>query len=72
MVELGLRDNTIGKSSVTYEVGVFEQNKEDPWSVGGYTHVFVERDKKKIKTNGKSGQIRNGVEKLVHLEKPKL
>ena len=72
MVELGLRVNKIGNSSVTYEVGVFERNKEDPRAVGGYTHVFVERDKRRPQPDGMPGQIRDGLEKLVHPEKPRL
>lgn len=41
VLELGLRVNKLGSSSVTYEVGVFEQGKDSPAAVGGYTHVFV-------------------------------
>lgn len=72
MVELGLRVNNLGKSSVIYEVAVFERNKEDPRVVGGYTHVFVERDKRRPGPDGMPSQIRNGLEKLVYVEKPKL
>ncbi|KAJ7034936.1 thioesterase [Mycena alexandri] len=43
VVELGLRVNKLGSSSVTYEVGVFEEARDQPAAVGGYTHVFVER-----------------------------
>lgn len=41
VLDLGLRVNKLGSSSVTYEVGVFEQGKDSPAAVGGYTHVFV-------------------------------
>ncbi|KIM47442.1 hypothetical protein M413DRAFT_439107 [Hebeloma cylindrosporum] len=41
ILDLGLRVNKLGNSSVTYEVGVFEQGKDSPAAVGGYTHVFV-------------------------------
>ena len=41
ILELGLRVNKIGKSSVEYEVGVFVKGNETPTAVGGYTHVFV-------------------------------
>lgn len=44
MLELGLRVNRLGKSSVTYEVGVFQQGSDTPGAVGGYTHVFVDSD----------------------------
>lgn len=33
--------NKLGSSSVTYEVGVFEQGENSAAAVGGYTHVFV-------------------------------
>lgn len=39
VLELGLRVNTLGTSSVTYEVGVFEKGVEEVKAVGGYTHV---------------------------------
>ncbi|KDR85804.1 hypothetical protein GALMADRAFT_234896 [Galerina marginata CBS 339.88] len=41
VLDLGLRVNKLGSSSVSYEVGVFEQGKDTPAAVGGYTHVFV-------------------------------
>ncbi|KAF8971837.1 thioesterase [Flammula alnicola] len=41
VLDLGLRVNKLGSSSVSYEVGVFEQGKDSPAAVGGYTHVFV-------------------------------
>lgn len=40
-MDLGLRVNKLGNSSVSYEVGVFEQGRDEPAAVGGYTHVFV-------------------------------
>ncbi|KIM33030.1 hypothetical protein M408DRAFT_62054 [Serendipita vermifera MAFF 305830] len=46
-IVLGMRVLKLGKSSVTYEVGVFGPLKEGnqrPAVVGGFTHVFVERD----------------------------
>lgn len=39
VLELGLRVNKLGTSSVTYEVGVFEKDVEEVKAVGGYTHV---------------------------------
>lgn len=41
MLDVGLRVNHIGKSSVAYEVGVFREGSAKPAAVGGYTHVFV-------------------------------
>jgi acyl-CoA thioester hydrolase len=42
VLDLGLRVNHVGKSSVTYEVGVFREGSTEPAAVGGYTHVFVD------------------------------
>ncbi|GLB35303.1 putative thioesterase [Lyophyllum shimeji] len=47
VLDLGLRVNKLGTSSVSYEVGVFEQGKDTPAAVGGYTHVFVESRSRK-------------------------
>ncbi|KAF6744266.1 thioesterase [Ephemerocybe angulata] len=41
VLELGLRVNKLGSSSVSYEVGVFLKGESKPAAVGGYTHVFV-------------------------------
>jgi len=37
LVDLALRVNKLGKSSVTYEIGVFERGTEEPKAVGGKT-----------------------------------
>ena len=51
-VTLGLRVVKLGRSSVSYEVGFFavpdsatekEKEEETAKAVGGYTHVFVDR-----------------------------
>ena len=72
IVDLGLRVKKLGKSSVTYEVGVFERGKEDVRAVGGYTHVFVEMETRRPATGGMSEGIRKGLEKLVTYDRPKL
>jgi len=63
ILELGLRVNKIGKSSVEYEVGVFVKGGETPIAVGGYTHVFVARQSRK--SGLLSEQVRRGLE-MVH------
>ena len=72
VVDLALRVNKLGKSSVTYEVGVFEHGKEDVRAVGGFTHVFVDREKNRPAANGMSMQMRRGLEKILYQEKSKL
>ncbi|CEP20159.1 hypothetical protein [Parasitella parasitica] len=42
MIHAGLSISKIGKSSVTYRVGIFEQENPLACVVGGYTHVFVD------------------------------
>ena len=47
VLDLGLRVNRLGTSSVSYEIGVFEEGADRPSAVGGYTHVFVESESRK-------------------------
>ncbi|KAL7273054.1 hypothetical protein RUND412_004112 [Rhizina undulata] len=47
-LELGLRVAKIGTSSVTYEVGIFEEaGDSEVCAVGGFVHVFVERESRR-------------------------
>ena len=63
VLELGLRVSKLGKTSVTYEIGVFEEGVEFAAAVGGYTHVFVESGNRK--TGSMSKEIREGLGKLI-------
>ncbi|KAJ7105147.1 thioesterase [Mycena filopes] len=63
VVELGLRVNKLGSSSVTYEVGVFAEGRDEPAAVGGYTHVFVERVERKSTPIAQT--TREGLKKLL-------
>lgn len=72
MLDLGLQVSKLGKSSATYEVGVFERGKENVRAVGGYTHVFVDKDLKRPAPDGMSSETRNGLEKLLLPGKPKI
>lgn len=62
MLDLGLRVNKLGNSSVSYEVGVFEQGKDNPAAVGGYTHVFVGSVSRK--STAMAPQTKEGLKKL--------
>ncbi|KAF8553464.1 thioesterase thiol ester dehydrase-isomerase [Imleria badia] len=70
VLDLGLRVTHLGKSSVTYEVGVFKstvagdaESEDTPAAVGGYTHVFVD---KRLRTSvTMNARTRVGLEKLV-------
>jgi acyl-CoA thioester hydrolase len=65
LIDMTLRVNKLGKSSVTYEIGVFERGKEEPCAVGEFVHVFVERDTMKPGTKGMNEKIREGLGKLL-------
>ena len=73
VLELGLRVNKLGNSSVTYEVGVFRKGDDKVSAVGGYTHVFVDNESRKSTAMAK--QTRDGLSKLfksVETTPPKL
>ena len=67
-----MRVSALGKSSATYEIGIFEQNSEDVKAVGGFTHVFVERSNNRPSANGMSAEIRVGLAKLITQKTSKL
>lgn len=56
----------LGTSSVTYEVAVFEQGRDVPAAVGGYTHVFVERGSRKSAPMAMA--LREGLSRLLSAE----
>lgn len=72
IVDLGLCVNKLGKSSVTYEIGLFERGKEDVRAVGGYTHVFVQKETNRPAASGMPEEIRRGLGKLLVDQKAKL
>lgn len=65
VLDLGLRVVRLGSSSATYEVGVFERGNDTVKAVGGFTHVFVDRDTRRPARGGMHGSIRNELKKLV-------
>lgn len=71
VVDLALRVNKLGKSSVTYEIGVFEQGQEEVKAVGEFIHVFVDRQSRRPREQGMTDTLKTGLEKLV-VEKSKL
>jgi acyl-CoA thioester hydrolase len=62
VLDLGLRVNKLGQSSVSYEVGVFELERDSPAAVGGYTHVFV--DSSSRKSTLIAGRVKDGLQNL--------
>jgi acyl-CoA thioester hydrolase len=72
VVDLGLRVLKLGKSSVLYEVGIFEQGQEVVKAVGGFIHVFVEQDSRRPTKEGMDSKIRDGLQQILTKEAPKL
>lgn len=65
MADLALRVNKLGKSSVTYEIALFERGVEQVKSVGELIHVFVDRGTGRPAANGMDGKIKDGLQRLV-------
>ena len=65
VADLGLRVNKLGKSSVTYEIALFERGIEDVKSVGEFIHVFVDRETGRPAVNGMSSSLKQGLQKLL-------
>lgn len=72
LVDLALRVNKLGKSSVTYEIGVFESGKDEVCAVGEFIHVFVDSQSRKPKPSGMGETMRNGLNKLLISSSAKL
>ncbi|TVY46610.1 hypothetical protein LOCC1_G001832 [Lachnellula occidentalis] len=64
VADLGLRVNKLGKSSVTYEVALFERGVEGVKSVGELIHVFVDRESGRPAANGMDNSLKEGLQKL--------
>ncbi len=46
-IEVGIKVDRLGNSSVTYGVAIFRKGEDDPCAEGQFVHVFVQRDTKK-------------------------
>ncbi|KAF2468941.1 uncharacterized protein BDR25DRAFT_304848 [Lindgomyces ingoldianus] len=64
IVDLALRVNKLGKSSVTYEIGVFERGQEEIKAVGEFVHVFVERDSRRPGKRGMAKELKSGLSRI--------
>jgi acyl-CoA thioester hydrolase len=63
-LDVGLKVVKLGRSSVEYEVGVFAEGDEVASAVGGYVHVFVDRNSRKPLSGGIDGALRRGLEEI--------
>lgn len=68
IAELGLRVERLGKSSVEYEVGVFEVKKQEVRAVARMVHVFVEGETGKPPSEGLSTSQRRDFATLMTAE----
>lgn len=53
---------------MAYEVGVFEQGKDTPAAVGGYTHAFVDNQSRKSALL--SNEVKTGLLRLLRESAP--
>jgi len=65
LVDLGLRVKKLGKSSVTYEIGVFERSVEEVKAVGEFVHVFVDRKSRRPRAEGMTATMKEQLGSLV-------
>lgn len=65
VAELGLRVNELGKSSVRYEIALFEKGVDKVKAVGEFVHVFVDRDTRRPAATGMNTSLRAGLSKIL-------
>jgi acyl-CoA thioester hydrolase len=61
----------MGKSSVTYEVALFEKDVEGVKAVGEFVHVYIDRTKGRPTETGMSDELRRNLERIT-IGKPRL
>lgn len=71
VLDLALRVNKLGTSSVTYEIGVFDREHDEVRAVGEFVHVFVDRESRKPGPSGMADALKRGLEKIL-VEQSKL
>jgi acyl-CoA thioester hydrolase len=47
ILDVGIRVEKIGNSSVVYAIGIFKQGSDAPAAIGRFVHVYVDRDSRK-------------------------
>lgn len=73
VIDACMRVNKLGKTSVDYEVGIFEQGSEEVKAVGGFMHVFCDQETGRPMPGGMGKDIRIGLEAILcEEEKAKL
>ena len=65
MLDVGMRIAKMGKSSVMYEVGIFEEGSEEVKAVGGLIQIWVDRSTNKVTSEGIPKSIREPLTPLL-------
>ncbi|KAG6001175.1 hypothetical protein E4U21_004633 [Claviceps maximensis] len=65
VAEVGLRVVKLGRSSVTFELGLFESGLPGVKAVCDFVHVFVERATGRPVVGGMGDEVRAGLERLL-------
>jgi acyl-CoA thioester hydrolase len=65
VADLALRVNKLGKSSVTYEIALFQRGVEEVKSVGEIIHVFVDRETGRPAANGMKDGLKEGLSRIL-------
>lgn len=65
VAELGLRVKELGRSSVRYEIALFERGIEEVKAVGEFVHVFVDRASKRPAADGMPLELRRGLGRIL-------
>lgn len=64
VAELGVRVDKLGKSSVTYEIALFEKDVDEVKAVGEFVHVFVDRGTGRPAASGMNDDLRKGLQRI--------
>jgi acyl-CoA thioester hydrolase len=62
-VDAGLRVGRLGRTSVTYEIGLFREGVAEPAATGWFVHVFVDRATRR--PAAPPARLREALERLV-------
>jgi acyl-CoA thioester hydrolase len=65
MLDVGLRIVKLGKSSIMYEVGVFQESSEQVKAVGGFIQIWVERASNRVTEEGVPAWVKDPLKPLL-------
>ncbi|KAL8306040.1 hypothetical protein RB597_003335 [Gaeumannomyces tritici] len=65
VAELAMRVNKLGRTSVTYEIALFEKGVDKVRAVGEFVQVFVDRPTGRPCADGLNGVLRRGLERIL-------